>query len=231
MIFDYVIYALVSLLTSLASYYLTNNIYFLAGTLIIYLAFFVIFEVVFRRKERARIKRGRDLTIFIHDFFLSYSVDFSIKNAIISAQSNVSKSLKEQMKMLDEFKSEDKLDRLADYFTSSLYQLFLKTIDLCENYSEDRSKTIAFLLEENNRYLFNQRILQRNTYRSLTEFSLLWIVSFLIIIIIRFAINNYFEQIINSWFYLLGIGVYFFFFLFSIYLFMHTTYGRVKRYE
>ena len=51
MIFDYVIYVMVSLLSSLASYYLTNNIYFLVGTMAIYLAYFLIYEFFFRRKE------------------------------------------------------------------------------------------------------------------------------------------------------------------------------------
>lgn len=229
--FDYVIYGLVTLLSSLASFYLTNNLYFLIGTLLIYAIYFVIYEMVFKRKERVSLIKKKDLTIFIHDFFLTYSVDYSIDNAITNAASNVSTNLKEQVRMLDEFKQLDKLERLTEYFSSSLYQLFLKTITLCEHNKEDRNKTIAFLLEENNRYIFNQKILQRNILRSFVEFSLLWIVSFLILIIVRFAINNYFDKVIATWFYLLGIGIYFAFFLFSIHLFLQSTHGRIKRYE
>lgn len=230
MIFDYVIYGLVSILASLASYYLTSNFYFLIATFIAFVLYFVIYEVMFKYKERRSLKRNQDLTVFIHDFFLAYSIDFSLDNAIVAGQEHVSPRLKEAIKMLEEFKSVDKLDRLADYFSSSLYQLFLKTIDLCEHYSEDRANTISFLLEENNLYVLNQRTLQKSVWRSLAEFSLLWIVSFLILIIIRFAVNNYFTKIINTWFYLLGIGLYFAFFLFSIHLFMHATHGRIKQY-
>lgn len=231
MVFDYIIYVLVSLLSSLASYYLTDNLYFLIATLVIYLAYFIIYEICFKRRERIRLKRDRDLTAFIHDFFLAYSVDFSLAKAINKANENASNGLKEQIKMLDEFKNMDKLEKLADYFSSSLYQLFLKTIDICENYSEDRIKTISFLLEENNRYIFNQKVLQRNIWRSLVEFSLLWIISFIVLIIIRFAVNNYFNQLINAWIYLVGIAIYFAFFLFSIHLFMQATHVRIKRYE
>ena len=231
MVFDYIIYVLVSLLSSLASYYLTDNLYFLIGTLIIYLTYFIVYEICFKRRERIKLKRDKDLTVFIHDFFLTYSVDFSLAKAIKKAEENVSKSLKEQIKMLDEFKNMDKLEKLADYFSSSLYQLFLKTIDLCEHNSDDPVKNISFLLEENNRYIFNQKVLQRNILRSLVEFSLLWVVSFLVLIIIRFAVNNYFTQIINNWIYLVGIAIYFVFFLCSIHLFMQATHTRIKRYE
>ena len=231
MIFDYIIYIMVSLLASLASYYLTNNIYFLIGTIVLYLVYFIIYEVFFKSKERRRLKRNKDLTTFIHDFFLTYSIDFSLDKALASAQENVSSALKEQIKMLEEFKNEEKLERLADYFSSSLYQLFLKTIYLCDNYSEDRSKTISFLLEENNRYIYNQRILQRSIWRALVEFSLLWIISFSILIIIRFAVNSYFDQIIKTTIYLIGVALYFAFFLFSIHLFMQATHGRIKHYE
>lgn len=230
MIFDYIIYGLVSILSGLASYYLTNNLYFLMVTLVIFAAYFTLYEVFFKYKERRNLKHNRDLTTFIHDFFLAYSINFSLEKAITAGQERVSPSLKEAVKMLDEFKSMDKLDRLSDYFTSSLYQLFLKTIDLCEHHTEDRDKSISFLLEENNRYVLNQKILQKSIWRSLTEFSLLWIVSFLVLIIIRFAVNNYFNKIINTWIYLLGIGLYFAFFLFSIHIFMQATLGRIKQY-
>lgn len=231
MIFDYVIYVMVSLLSSLASYYLTNNIYFLVGTAAIYLAYFLIYEFFFKRKERVKLKRNKDLTTFIHDFFLAYSVDYSLDNALLAAQENASSGLKEQIEMLKEFKGEEKLERLSDYFPSSLYQLFLKTIHLCNNYSEDRVKTISFLLEENNRYIFNQKILQKSIWRGLIEFSLLWIISFSILIIVRFAVNSYFDRIIKTWIYLIGIAFYFAFFLFSIHLFMQATHGRIKHYE
>lgn len=230
MIFDYTIYGLVSILASLASYYLTNNTYFLLVTFIAFILYFVIYEAAFKFKERKYLKRNKDLTIFIHDFFLVYSIDFALDKAIMAAEENASPRLKEELKMLEEFKSEDKLDRLSDYFSSSLYQLFLKTIDLCEHYSEDRVKTISFLLEENNKYVLNQKTLQKSIWRALVEFSLLWIVSFLILIIVRFAVNNYFNKIINTWFYLLGIALYFAFFLFSIHLFMQSTHGRIKQY-
>lgn len=231
MIFDYVIYVLVSLLAGLASYYLSNNIYFLIVTLGIYVIYFVFYELLFKRKERIYYERNKDLTTFIHDFFLIYSVDFSPDKSLINAQTNVSSHLKEQLKMLEEFKSMDQLERLTDYFSSSLYQLFLKTVDISERYSEDRVKTISFLLEENNRYMLNQKSLRKSIFKSLCEFSLLWIVSFMILIILRFAINNYFLKIANSWIYLVGIGVYFLFFLFSIHLFMQATHRSIKRYE
>lgn len=231
MIFDYAIYLMVSLLASLASYFLTNNTYFLIGTLVIFLAYFLIYEMLFKRKERRSLKRNKDLTTFIHDFFLAYSIDFSYDNALIASQANVSTALKEQIKMLEEFKGEEKLERLTDYFSSSLYQLFLKTIHLCNNFSEDRTKTISFLLEENNRYIFNQKNLQKSIWRALTEFSLLWIISFVVLVIIRFAVNSYFDRIIKNWIYLIGVIFYFVFFLFSIHLFMQAMHGRIKHYE
>ncbi|MCQ2794749.1 MAG: hypothetical protein MJ214_00895 [Bacilli bacterium] len=231
MIFDYVIYIMVSLLAGLAGYYLTNNLYFLIGTMVIYLAYFVIYEFLFKRKERLQLMHNKDLTTFIHDFFLAYSVDYSLDNALLAAQENVSASLKEQVKMLEEFKGEEKLERLTDYFSSSLYQLFLKTISICNNKSEEHDKAISFLLEENNNYLLNQKVLQKSIWRALVEFSLLWIISFSVLIVIRFAVNSYFDQITKTGIYLIGIIFYFVFFLFSIHLFMRATRGRIKRYE
>ena len=231
MIFDYIIYVLVSTLVGLASYYLTSNVYFLVVTLGVYLIYFIIYELLFKRKTRSRLEKNKDLTTFIHDFFLAYNVDFSIANAINKSKNNASRQLKERLKMVSEFKAMEQLERLTDYFSSSLYQLFLKTLYLSENNREDHAKTISFLLEENNRFMLNQKALKRNIVRALIEFSLLWIVSFLILIIMRFAINNYFNKIITLGIYLGGVAAYFIFFLFSIHLFMHATNGSIKRYE
>lgn len=231
MIFDYIIYVLVSTLVGLASYYLTSNVYFLIATLGGYLLYFLIYEFFFKRKVRARLEKNRDLTIFIHDFFLAYNIDFSITKAVNASKNNVSRQLKERLKMISEFKEMEQLERLTDYFSSSLYQLFLKTIYLSQNSGEDRTQTISFLLEENNRFMLNQKVLKRNIIRALIEFSLLWIVSFLVLIIMRFAINNYFNKIISLGIYLGGVAAYFIFFLFSIHLFMQATNGSVKRYE
>lgn len=231
MIFDYIIYVLVSTLAGLASYYLTSNVYFLLGTLGAFLIYFIVYELLFKRKARIRLEKNKDLTTFIHDFFLAYNIDFSLTNAINASKNNVSRQLKERLKMTSEFKEMEQLERLTDYFTSSLYQLFLKTIYLSENNSENRTKTISFLLEENNRFLLNQKVLKKNIVKALIEFSLLWIVSFLILIIMRFAINNYFNKVITLGIYLGGVAIYFIFFLFSIHLFMHATNGSIKRYE
>mgnify|MGYP003293241030 CR=1 FL=1 len=128
MIFDYIIYVLVSTLVGLASYYLTSNVYFLVATLGAFLIYFIVYELLFRRKARARLEKNRDLTTFIHDFFLAYNVDFSLTNAINASKNNASRQLKERLKMVSEFKEMEQLERLTDYFSSSLYQLFLKTI-------------------------------------------------------------------------------------------------------
>ncbi len=226
--FDYVIYLLVSLLSSFASYYLTNNILFLIVTLFIFLAFFLIFELCFFRKEKNKIKKGKDLNVFIHDFFLTYCVNFSIEEAMQNGSIRTSKSFQENLKMLDEFKMMEKLEKLTDYFSSSLYFLFLKTVNYCENMSEDRVKTISFLLEENNRYILNESNLEKRIAKAFGEFAILWIISFLILIILRFSINNYFAKLSTNIIYLSGIAIYFLFFLFSIYLFMQVTLGRIK---
>lgn len=231
MLVDYVIYGLLSILSALASFYLTNNIYFLLITFIVFLGYFVFFELHFKRKERKQYSRNKDLNIFIHDFFIDYSVKPNLTNAINSASQNVSNHLKEEIKLLEEFSPSEKLDHLSKYFSSSLYQLFIKTIYLCEDRHDDVMKTAGFLLEENEQAILSQKKMNRNLWRSLCEFSLLWAVSFIILIMIRFAINNYFIVISQTWFYQLGVGCYFLFFLISIHLFLFASHGSVKRYE
>ncbi|MCQ2792586.1 MAG: hypothetical protein MJ208_03590 [Bacilli bacterium] len=231
MVVDYFIYCLISLLAGVASFYLTDNLYFLIFTFLIYLLSFIAFEVILKRKARIHREHHKDLTIFIHDLFLPYSANVSLEESIAYANKNVSMRLQEEIKLLDEFKGEEKLDRLTNYFHSSLYSLFLKTIHLCETSSGEKIQTISFLLEENNRYIFQNKTFQKNAWRSLCEFALLWIVSFLILIIIRFAINSYFSAIVQAWFYLFGIGIYFFFFLLSVHLFMYVTYQGEKNNE
>ena len=230
MITFYIVYFLISLLLGITAYLVTNNVVFLIITSLVFFAYFFLTEHFYKKKQRIQRNLDNDLINFIHDFLISYVSDNDLEKAYNYTKNSVSPKLSEEMNMLDNYKVVERLDNLSNYFKNDLYNLFLTSIKNSLSL-EDKTISTSFVLEESNHFALERKLINKHIYFSMCEFILLWAVSFLILITVRFAITNNFAKLSSSWFYLLGVAAYFLIFLLNLYLFNQGIKRSEKYYE
>lgn len=223
---NFIIYFLISGFVSFISYVVTKNIIFTIVILIIFLTYFLIFEFVIKKNKRFSISKSNDQNIFIHDFIISYNTTHDINASIVDASINVSMYLKEEIKMLEEYKGINKLSNLSSYFSSTFYEFFINTIKKCEENKDSINQLTSCLMKENDDYIKDKETTRDLKSKTIIEFVILWVVSLGILAVSRLAISNYFSQISSKYYYLIGIALYFAFLLLSIHLFINTIYRR-----
>lgn len=223
MLKNYFIYLLVSGLVAGSSYLMSNNLIFTLVTLALFLLYFFLYARYYQAKHIKQNKANHDLSTFIHDFIYGYAKNNSLKEGLNEATVNVSYTLVEHLKLLEEYPILDRLEQLSGYFNSPFYLLFLDTVRGAHESGNDILKSGTFLLEENDRLIHERKNSDRHTLKALGEFALLWLIAFLVLIILRFAITNQFTYISTSWIYLVGLGIFYAFFMFSLYLFTYVN--------
>lgn len=219
------LFILAIILPSLLSYYVSMNLILTIIVSITLLLYFIFLEILLKRKTLDRENKHKDLNIFIHDFLLSYfdgkEIKFSIKNASI----NVSNSLKEELRVLDEYSGLAILSNLENYFVTPMYSMFLSLI---KDKSEESKNNLNFIYKENDLLLIKKSNRNKIFRKKLFEFTILWICSFIIFAILRLSLNNYFKKIQNNFYYIIGVSLYFLIFFLSINLFVFNYYQGEK---
>lgn len=219
----YIFYSLTTLFSTLLAYYCSNNIIITISVFIVLIGYFIFLEYRLKKQILPKIIKNNDLNIFLHDFLLSYLDHSEIKFSLKKANVNVSNALKEELRILDEYSGFAILSNLESYFSSSLYSLFLLTI---QNKNENHNSNIKFILEENASKIKKKEDKHRHNQKALWEFTVLWLVSFIVLMILRISLNNYFVKLQSSFFYLVGISIYFLVFFLSLTLFTFLFYKR-----
>ncbi|MCQ2794451.1 MAG: hypothetical protein MJ207_03770 [Bacilli bacterium] len=225
MLNEYLIYVAVSLAVAASSFLMSGSIIFAIVVLAIFLCYFFLYERMMSRKQKQAKTLANDLNYFIHDFIYGYAKNNDLTEGLNQSTLNVSYALVEHLELVKEYPVMERLEQLSSYFHHPIYLLFLDNLRLAVKEKSDLLVSANFLLEENDRLLDERKLVDKQTHKALAEFILLWTVSFLILIILRFAIANQFANISTTWVYLIGLIIYYAFFLMSLYLFTYTKQG------
>jgi len=219
----YFLYSITILFTSLLAFYTSSNLILTIIVCVTLLSYFIFLEYSLRKKILPKIVKNNDLNNFLHDFLLSYLDCHEIKFSLNKANINISKDLKEELRILNEYSGLAILSNLESYFSSSLYSLFLSTL---QNECKNSQENIKFVLEENSLRIKKREEQHQQNKKALWQFSFLWLVSFIIFMILRISLNNYFDKLKISFFYIVGVSIYFLIFFLSINLFIFLYYKR-----
>jgi len=214
----YLIYSITVILPTLLAYYCSSNLIFTLLVGIVLISYFIFVEYSLVKKIIPKLVKISDLNIFLHDFLLSYLDNSEIKFSLKKANVNVSNNLKEELRILDEYSGIAILSNLESYFASPLYSLFLLSLS---NKDGDKFENIKFILNENSSRIKNKEEIHKQNKRALWQFSILWLVSFLVLLILRVSLNNYFNKLKNSFYYIVGLSIYFLIFFLSLNLFIY----------
>lgn len=157
---------------------------------------------------------------FINSFIISMSVKESVEDAYQAGIRSPNKELNEITNELTQMNAYDRIIYLRDYFNLGVYKMFINVLDLYQDQGGNILSMSEELISESTRI---ENVLTQSTSISskyLGEILLLWILSFGILVFLRFSIAQFYDQMKTVPVFLVFISLFFVILLFSIHLFI-----------
>lgn len=208
----------ISLIFAVVTFIGSNNIFV---TLFILFCSFIYFLVIARpiyKKYDLKVNRFHQCYHFINSFIVSLSIKNSLSGAYESSMSAMPDDFISRVENLDTFDQKEKLENLNKYFRFHAFSLFLDLVNIYEEQGGDILSMSHYLLEETR--LTEEYISENNSIarKKITEFAILWFLTLLIVVILRFALSSFYGALTKQIYYVLGIGGVFIFALVSIHI-------------
>lgn len=221
-----ILFIIFSLLFGAVTFVSTNSLLCSGGVILISLLYFLFIAQKILKSYFLKSRRFHSCYTFINSFIIS----LSIKGSLMSAFDYVKLSMdKEYLSLVDgiaSLKDEEKLDYLKSYFDFDIYKLFLSVIDIYINQGGDIFSISHYLILElrrNEDYLLKSESIGK---RRIIDFALLWFFSLIILVILRFALSQFYSFITSLMLYKISIVGLFILILVSIH-FLIRKYTQV----
>ena len=195
MTFFILISCFISIISGFLSYYVSGEIFIGIGVGIIFLGYLIFAYKFFIEKYKKDLSKMHECYLFINNFIISLSVQNSFKEAYEKATFNSTGYYKEILKNIEHLSIKERIEYLKEYFDFDLYFHFINILNLYEEQGGNILDLSKSLLEENMRSenALNESIsIARN---KLLEFSILWIITYTVLGLSRFALDNFFYLI------------------------------------
>lgn len=219
-----IIYFLISLVISGLFWYVTSD---LILALMLFVIAIAVHMFIFKKEKESSlvIFRAKEAITFINNFIITLSIKKNVLSTFKSVSESFSDTLKQQVELIDHLNVDEKIVYLAKYFKVDIYKVFLKIIDQY-NFNGGDILNISQLLMYDSRKI--DESINEYTYvsrRKLIEFISLWALTFAILIILKVALGDFFNQIASMDFFAISIFGFNLVFLLSYYLFMAKFYN------
>ena len=112
----------------------------------------------------------------------------------------------------------EKLDYLSSYFEFYDYALFLQVINIWQEQGGDiiaMSKYLIGNVRHNEEYISKSESITKRKYM---EIGILWMISLAIVVILRFALTEFYDKVKGQLLYIIAMSMVFVFALFTIYM-------------
>lgn len=187
-----------SLLAGGFCYFATNSFIFMCLVVAFYIADYFI---LIRRKFSyyfSLIDRVHTSYHFINSFVITLSVKESLEDAYIAATRIGNKKFNELIKGIEDNTVVDKINYLKGYFKLSIYKMFLNVFKLYEDQGGNILTMSDNLLRECTRTEKTLTETIQIGYKHLIEFIILWVMSFGILLFMRFSIKDFYNQMLQN---------------------------------
>ena len=223
------IFSIISVVYGVIAYFLLNSI--IMGVVIA-----LIFELVLVFLVRpmvseyvVRTRRRHECYQFVYSFIVSLSSLNSGEGAYQSALEGATGEEKEISDALYQYSTREKLSYLANYFQEDYYKMFLSIYEIWEEQGGEVLDLASPLLNEVAEVEKNENKKDKVKMNNLVQFATLWGLSALILMAIRFGLSMFYEELSDSWLYLILSILYFLLVLgSSLYLALTYTGGKLK---
>ena len=173
-------------------------------------AFFVLRPLsIWRNKSRKREECFR----FVNAFVVSYAVNDTIEASYASAAVGLSQEGKEAAEALASRSVYERLEGLAAYFETPFYRMFLSLLKVQQEEGGNFMDKAEPLLNEINQSYDDHLLKEKEKSKQLGQWAALWIMSALVVLFVRIALNNNYASIAASLPYIV-IGVAYFLLIF-----------------
>lgn len=209
---------IISLIFGSASFIASNN--FIVGIIcfVLPLLYFLLFV---RRKialYQTKVNRFKECYHFINNYIVSLSIKNSVSSSFDSTIESMPDSFKDNIENIETFSYKEKIEHMSSYFRFHVYSLFIDLINLYEEQGGNILEMSRYLLEEVrliDEYIFACESITR---KKMVEFTILWFLTIVIMVVMRFALSQFFTTISKQIFYPIGIGAIVLFALLSIHI-------------
>lgn len=185
----------VSLLLGVVMFISTYNFIFAGIAFAISLIYFFAMALPIYKKHIKKVARFHECYHFINTFIISLSIKSSIKGALESSFESMGDAFLKEMEGMVELNENEKLNHLTQYFPFHIYGLFLNLINLWSEQGGNIIDMSTYLINESRlmeEYLTES---QRISRKNLLEFGVLWTFSMLILVILRFALSQFYGKL------------------------------------
>lgn len=203
-------------------YISTKNLIFSIIILVIFVAdYFILMRKKFIHYF-GLIERVHTSYHFINSFIISLSVKDSLEDAYQNGIRINNARLNAETKELNEMAVLDRVRYLCGFFNLSIYKVFLNVLDLYQDQGGNILNMADNLLRECTRTEKTLSDTLSIGYKHLTEFLILWLMSFAILLFMRFSIEEFYMMMLKSPFVAPLIFVFFIICIGSINLFVNS---------
>ena len=216
------IFILLGFLLGTVCYLSTNSYIFSVLTfLILEVDYFVLMRKKFINCY-SLIERVHTSYHFINSFIVSMSVKDSLEDAYLNGTRINNARLNAETKELTEMPVIDRVRYLKGYFNLSIYKMFLNVLDLYQDQGGNILNMSDNLIRECTR---TEKVLSDTLaigYKHLSEFIILWIMSFGILLFMRFSLVEFYQSMLNTPLIIYMLFVFFLICIASINLFVNA---------
>ena len=202
--FDTLFIILALILTSIT--YVSTSSYLSSGVvLLVTLLYFYLFARNKINLYILRSKRFHSCYTFINSFLVSLSIKGSLIAAFDSVKLNMDKEYLTLYEGILALNDEEKLDYLSRYYSFDIYSLFLSIIRIYQEQGGeifDLSRYLSTELRRSEDYLIKSESIIK---RKIIDFAVLWFFTLLIVIILKYALNQFYDLISNLVFFKISV--------------------------
>ena len=214
---SYLLYFFVSILLAISSYVVAQNIVISISILFCFLFYFLfIFDPYFKRNAFIA-SRYSECYNFINTFIIALSIKGTLISSLEACELNFSNTLKEATKRIEHMNIEERLTYLSKYFPFYIYDLFLNIVTLHMEQGGDILSSSKHLLKETRQIEEQNDQIRKASIRKLGEIIILWLLTIVILIVIRFALTQFYNLIVSNLYFTIGITLFYAFMLISLY--------------
>lgn len=217
-----IVFITLGIFLGILCYFSTKNLIF---SILILVIFVVDYFILMRKKfvqYFSLIERVHTSYHFINSFIISLSVKDSLEDAYQNGIRINNTKLNAETKELNEMPVLERVKYLYGYFNLSIYKVFLNVLDLYQDQGGNILNMSDNLLRECTRTEKTLSDTLSIGYKHLTEFIILWLLSFSILLFMRFSIEEFYMMMLKSPFVAPLIFIFFLICIASINLFVNS---------
>ena len=222
MITALIIFLVMSVVAAIVCYIATSNIIFSLAILLIYVAYYFLFQYKRIKKYFFLTRRVHSCCFFINSFVITMSVKESYEEGFKSGIAIKDDQLHLFAGELEELSSFEKVKYLKNYFKLTIYMMFLNVLEIYQDQGGNILTMTENLMRECTRTEKQLTDSSNLGVKHLIEFALLWSMSFAVLLFLKFGLGDFYQKMLNVPIFAPAIFIFFLLCLLSIHLFLNT---------